>query len=192
MYFLKTTSSHLDFVCLEVGVAGESPLTRTECIVRNRIVPGGFAVCGLSTLWPGSWGLVFRDCKSSWNRQVKDGRAGNSCPQFSPYASTNKEPHWSCEMHLAAYLGCFCLLKWQWTLVLLVFAGLGRQCRMVLPLPPLCPRVSWLMQDCEISWCPSQLILTLQGQSNAGNSLSLPRTIQTGICMWEEIVICSP
>lgn len=56
----------------------------SECIVRNRIVPGGFAICGLSVLWPGSWGFVFRDCQSSWNRQVKDGRAGNSCPHPLP------------------------------------------------------------------------------------------------------------
>lgn len=60
--------------------------------VKNRIVPGGFAICGPITLWPGSWEFVFRDCKSSWNRQAKDGRAGNCCPQFSPCASTNKAP----------------------------------------------------------------------------------------------------
>lgn len=50
MLFLKATSSHLDSVCLEIGVAEESPLTGIECSVRNTIVPGGFALCGLSTL----------------------------------------------------------------------------------------------------------------------------------------------
>lgn len=168
-----------------------------ECIVRNRIVPGGFVFCAL---WSGSRGFVFRDCKSSWNRQVKDGRAGTSCPQSSPCASTNKAPPstdlvWCIRLltlggfafsNSNGVWSCWCLLglvgKWR--------EDSAEWCYLCHPLQG-CPG-SCTTEKAHGAPVSSSSLFKSALQSKAGNFLSLPRTIQTGICMWEAIVICSP
>lgn len=55
MSFLKATSSYLDFVCLEIGVAGESPLTK-----MCKSVNSPWWLCYLSTCY--SLTCIMRVC----------------------------------------------------------------------------------------------------------------------------------
>lgn len=97
-------------------------------------------------------------------------------------------------MYLAAYLGWFCLLKWQWSLVswcLLGWVAKWRQCRMALPLPPLTLRVSWLMHNWESSWCPVSSSSLFKGRAMQAAPSPCQGTSRLGLVCEKQLLALS-